>query len=241
MAISKNMDFPTSNKAYSSKVDQLQSSQQLTFLPVPGPIGETGKQGPQGIQGIQGEQGPKGSKGDPGKNGINGKDGQDGKSYFPIYEQNAGWANYKNKSDKQFKLGADEGDDGWVSMFIDPKDQESIEDYLPENSVSLYNANNRRINLKGLKLGSQIQISYSFEVTTFSANTEIWARSLFVNSENSVSSFVANLKYDYTYELSVTHNMFLTSETDRINGIVPQLRSDNIAIAKVKFFYISVF
>lgn len=238
ISTSKNMDFPVSKKAYASKVDQSQNiQQQPTFLPVPGPQGPEGRPGQPGAIG---PQGPKGDRGEPGPAGKDGRDGKDGKSYFPVYEQNAGWAIYFNKEQKQFKLGADQGEDGWVNVFVDGLGDSTNEKYLPKESVSLYNPNNKKINLKGLKLGSQLNITYSFEVVTFGPNTEIWARSLFHNSHDAVTSFVAILKYDYTYDFSITHNVFLTSEVDKIGGIIPQLRSDHTSIAKIKSIAVSV-
>ncbi len=230
---SKNVEFPKSNKSYGSKIQESQDQTQQ-FFAVPGPVG------PQGPAGAKGEPGEKGEKGERGERGIPGKDGKDGKSYFPVYEQNAGWAIYFNSIQKPTKLGANEGQDGWVSVFVDGLGEGTNEKYLPVGSVALYNPVSRRINLKQLKLGSQISITYNFEITTFNANTEIWARSLFVNSGLSNTSFLANFKYDYTYDLSVTHSMALSSEIDKIGGIVPQLRSDHAATAIVKSILVSI-
>lgn len=230
---SKNIEFPKSNKSYGSKIQESQDQVQQ-FFAVPGPAG------PQGPAGPKGDPGQKGEKGDRGERGIPGKDGKDGKSYFPVYEQNAGWAVYFNKEQKPIKLGANEGQDGWVSIFVDAQGNNTNEKYLPADGVALYNPVSRRINLKQLKVGSQILITYNFEITTFNANTEIWARSLFVNSGTSNTSFVANFKYDYTYDLSVTHSMALSEEIDKIGGIVPQLRSDHPTIAAIKSILVSV-
>jgi hypothetical protein len=231
------VEFPKSSKSYGSKIQESQE-QVSNFFAVPGPAGPQGTQGPQGLKGDPGKPGAKGEKGDRGEKGTPGKDGKDGKSYFPVYEQNAGWAIYFDKQQKQIKLGADQGEDGWISIYVDGEDKN--ESYLPAESVALYNPVSRKINLKHLKIGSQIQITYNFELTTFAANTEVWAKSLFINSGMSYSSFVANLKYDYVYDLSATHHLTLTSETDKIGGIVPQLRSDHTSVAVIKSILISV-
>jgi hypothetical protein len=236
---SKNIDFPKTRKSYESKIQESQDQVQQ-FFAVPGPPGPAGPQGPKGEPGKPGEKGETGEKGERGEKGTPGKDGKDGKSYFPVYEQNAGWAIYFNKDQKSIKLSADQGEDGWVSIFVDALGQGTNEKYLPADSVSLYNSVSRRLNFKHLKVGSQISVTYNFEITTFNANTEIWARSIFPNSGLSYSSFVANLKYDYTYDLSVTHNLTLTSDTDRIGGIVPQIRSDYTATAIIKSILISI-
>lgn len=227
---SKNVEFPKSNKSYGSKIQESQEQTQQ-FFAVPGPVG------PQGPAGPKGEPGQKGEKGDRGERGIPGKDG---KSYFPVYKQNAGWAIYFNKDQKQIKLGADQGEDGWVDVFVDGKGENTNELYLPEESVSLYNPVTRKINTRHLKLGSQLTITYNFEITTFNANTEIWAKSLFPNSGISSTSFVANLKYDYTYDLSTTHFLTLISDSDKIGGMVPQLRSDHISTAILKSILVSI-
>jgi len=230
------VEFPKSNKSYGSKIQESQE-QVSNFFAVPGPAGP---QGPQGPKGEPGKPGDKGEPGERGERGIPGKDGKDGKSYFPVYEQNAGWAIYFDGQQRQIKLGADQGEDGWVNIFVDGLGQGTNEKYLPQDSVSLYNPVTRKINLRHLKIGSQIQVTYNFEITTFTANTEIWAKSVFSNSGLSYTSFVANLKYDYVYDLSTTHNLTLASDGDRGSGLIPQLRSDYAAMAVIKSILISV-
>ena len=239
MAVSKSMEFPY-KKPYASKVNEQPVNENQSFIPVPGPQGLPGSPGPKGDKGDPGERGPKGPKGDKGDPGKPGTNGKDGKSYFPVYMQNAGWAKYISASSKQRKIGATEGDDGWVGFWLET-DNSSIELYLPEDSVSLYNPNTRRINFKGLNIGAQVQISYRFEITTFSANTEVWCRSLSSNEESSVTSFIGNLKYEYSYDISVNHSVTVDSEATRIFGVLPQLRSDYPATAVLKSIYVSVF
>jgi hypothetical protein len=233
------MDFPVNKKTgYAAQVEQAQMSTVepgIVYLPVPGP------QGPQGPKGEAGKPGKNGEPGKTGDRGPQGVPGKEGKSYLPKYEQAAGWASYEDLNGKNFKLGFSNGVDGWVNVFVDPKSMNSYEKYLPEASASLYNPSSRRINLRHLNLGSQVQITYSFEVTTFSNNTEIWFRSIFPGSETNVTSFVANLKYQYTYELSATHNLVLKTEQDKNSGIIPQIRSDLDAVAKLKNIYVSIF
>lgn len=249
MSTSKNMDFPVQQKKkYAAKVEESKASDPLpsdipnvVYLPVPGPEGPRGQKGEQGPQG---ERGPKGDQGPPGKNGKNGKDGIDGKdgeSSFPVYGQKSGWALYANQSNDLTRLGADRGEDGWVNLVVDKLSSNTVEDYLPENGVSLYSTEFKRVNLKNLKIGSQLQITYSFEITTLSSNTEVWCRSTMPGSGLSYTSLVGNLKYEYSYDLSVTHNIILTNEGDRISGIVPQVRTDNDCLGILKSIYVSVF
>lgn len=227
------MDFPKSN--YAAAVSSSRQQESPNYIAVPGPEGPQGKTGPKGEKGDPGESivGPKGDKGVPGQSG------KDGKSYFPSYGQNSGWAKYLDQSGTMIQIGASKGIDGWVNFWVDGK--QSLELYLPEDSVSLYIAEARRINTKGLKLGAQLQITYDFEVTTMSANTELWCRSLFPDSKTSVTSFVASLKYQHVYDLTVTHNLTIENNTDKVSGIIPQLRSDLDAIVKIKSIYISVY
>lgn len=240
MSISKNMDFPKKS-GYAAKVAQQSevSSEQPSsnFLPVPGP---QGPKGPKGDPGRKGDEGPKGPKGDAGAPGKDGKDGKDAEDFSPVYKQKPGWAKYVSKSPDNQKLGATKGDDGWVSFYIDEYDKETTEKFLPENATSLYGTSIRKINLRELKVGSQIRVTYHYELTTFSNNTEVWARSLFKQTGREYANFVASLKYQHTYDLMVCHDIYLESEKDRGSGIVPQLRTDMESYAILKSITISV-
>jgi hypothetical protein len=234
------MDFPSSKKAgYAQIAQQSQvSDPQISYIPVPGPQGPAGDPGSQGPRGERGERGEKGDPGPKGESGKPGKNGQDGKTYLPVYNQDAGWAKYYSVYPEGVALGATRGADGWVSLSI--IDINSIEKYLPRNSVSLYNENTKRLNFKNLEVGSQVEITYIFEVETFSNNTELWCRTYLPGAEDGVTSLVGVLKYQYSYEISVTHKVFIEKETYRLNGAVPQLRSDMDAIAKLLSVSISV-
>lgn len=239
--VSKNMDFPISKKAaYASQVENQQNiitDNSVGYIPVAGP---------QGPRGLQGEPGPEGPKGEPGQDGQKGQKGdtgqkgQDGKSSLPNYNQPAGWAKYVSNNPKPTKTGASQGEDGWVSLILSDVSRGTVEDYLPSNSQGLYGRDTKRINLKGLELGTQLQITYDFEITTYSSNTEVWVRSFFPESKSEVISFVASLKYQYSYDLSVTQNLFLNSDADKISGITPQVRTDMDAIVLLKSIAVSV-
>jgi hypothetical protein len=240
MSLSKSMDFPASKKAgYAQIAQQSQTSDPaISYIPVPGPQGQKGdpgSQGPRGDKGERGEKGDPGPKGDPGKNG---KDGKDGKSYFPVYNQDAGWAKYYAKDAEHSMLGATRGIDGWVSFSI--SGGKVLEKYLPRNSVSLYNENTKKLNFKNLEIGSQVDVTYTFEVETFSNNTELWCRTFFPGSQEGVTSLIGVLKYQYVYEFSVTHKLYIDKESYRLNGATPQLRSDMDAVAKLLSISISV-
>lgn len=246
MAVSKSMDFPTSKKSsYAAQVEQSQigSSQEntLSFLPVPGPQGPEGPVGPRGPEGPIGKSGKDGKDGLDGARGERGIPGKDGNSYNPPYSQEVGWASYGNAVLKPFSLGADKGDDGWVSVYIDGNGPKTNKLYLPKDSVELYNVNSGKINIRHLAVGSQLDITYNFELTTFSSNTEVWARSYMLNQESSATSFVASLKYQYEYELSTTHKVFIENEQQKNAGIIPQLRTDLDSMATIKSIVISVF
>lgn len=190
------------------------------YIAVPGPAGPQGpqgQQGPQGPPGKSGEQGPRGEKGNPGK---------DGDSYFPVYKQKTGWAKYGNTNLRQIALGANRGKDGWVSFDVDAAKSKSLELYLPEKHVSLYNPETDRINLKHLAVGTRLAITYDIQLSTLASNTELWLRSIFPTSGRSYTSFVGNFKYEYDYDLSVTHFLTIESDADKSDGILPQARSD---------------
>lgn len=233
MSTSKNMDFPKSN--YATAVSKSKTDEPM-IIAIPGPQGPAGPTGPKGDRGEKGEPGiglpgPKGEKGAPGK---------DGKSYLPVYGQNIGWAKYIDNKTVPIALGANRGQDGWVTVFI-KEGSEKKESYLPEDSVSLYNPETKRFNFKGLKVGTQVQVVYNFSIITLNSNTEVWARTIFPESKNETSTFVASLKYQYEYDLSTTHNFVIDNDIDRASGAVIQLRTDMESSAKLKSIYISVY
>lgn len=232
MSASKSMDFPKSN--YASAVQKSMVNNDPTFFAVPGsagPKGERGEKGDPGTPGPKGDQGPRGEKGSP---------GQDGKSSLPTYGQSSGWAKYFNQDAKSLPLGITRGDDGWVSVFL-KKSKDDITSYLPEKCNALYNHDSRLVSLKELEIGTQIQITYDFEISTFNSNTEVWMRTMFPASNKIMTSFVANLKYQYDYQMSVTHFVTVDNNLDRLSGILPQVRADMDSSVKFKSIQISVY
>ena len=230
------MDFPKSNYAQAVSKSKTEES---TIIAVSGPVGPQGPIGPKGEKGSSGKDGLPGKDGDVGPKGEKGPAGRDGKSYLPSYGQNIGWAKYTNNNPQSVALGADRGQDGWVSVFL--KTANVQEQYLPEGGVALYNLETKRFNFKTLKLGAQVQIVYNFSITTLNANTEVWARTLFSDSKNEATTFVASLKYQYDYDLSTTHNFTIENDIDRSSGAVVQLRTDMESSARLKSIYISVY
>lgn len=245
MAISKSMDSPVKKTSYAAQVEQSQETS-LSFLPVPGPQGERGPKGDQGPQGIPGEQGLKGDKGDPGKNGKDGKDGKDGKpgvdgkSMLSPSGQMIGWGSYKNKTLKSERTGIERGQDGWVSLYIGWNDDLNNEEYLPVGNVSLWNKTTNRLNFRTLNIGSIITIRYDILLSTQMTNTEVWFKTFLGEEDISSVSYVGNLKYQYDYDFSVTHTVFLSDRVIQQFGAVPQIRTDNPCDATLKAIYISV-
>ena len=225
--MAKSMDFPKKKK-YSETV---QEEKQIEYISVPGmqgekgdigPVGPVGPQGPQGERGIQGKdgrEGPQGPKGDPGRGG--------GQGYESPSGQYPGWAYYKNKSENKIKIGPERGDDGWVSIFLEVDEEQSIEKYLPSKSVSLLNQVAEKINFKGLQNGAIVNIRYDLEIETYNNNTELWIRTFSVDDENSVTGYLGNLKYQYTYDLSFYQTIFIEDRAIKVFGGIPQIRSDN--------------
>jgi hypothetical protein len=238
MAISKSMDSPIKKSTYASKVEDSQYSENtLSFLPVPGPQGPQGPRGEQGPQGIQGLTGEKGEQGKPGKDG---KNGVDGKSVLSPSEQQIGWGYYENISPIQKRTGIDQGQDGWVTLYINNVGGNTNEKFLPKGNVSLWNSTTRKFNFKTLNIGSIITIRYNFILTTYSNNTEVWLKTLL--SEDSISpiSYVGNLKYQYDYELSVDQKIFMHDQKVQNFGGIPQVRTDNPCEVVLASVYISV-
>ena len=238
------MEFPPSNKKkYSDNIKTELIVDPQMYIAVPGPQGERGLQGPKGDKGdpgLSGDKGPKGDKGNPGKDGKDGIDGKDGKSMLSPSGQNIGWACYDNKDKKTINVGANKGEDGWVKFFVDALGENTNEDYLPKESVTLWNPTNQKINFRGLKLGSIITIRYNIELTTYSNNTEVWFRTFIDESVQYPTTYVGSLKYQFTYDLSMQHTVFLENKKMQISGGIPQLRTDNDASVIVKSIHISV-
>jgi hypothetical protein len=242
--MSKSMDFPGQSKKYSDTVNQeYKLDQPLSYIAVPGPQGERGPKGDTGPVGPEGIQGPKGDAGKPGKDGKDGKNGKDGKpgeSSISPSGQRLGWALYKNLKVSPIQLGATKGNDGWVRIKVDSEESGGYEEYLPENNVSLYNPATQKINLRGLKIGSIITICYDVTITTFSNNTEVWFRTLIEELGIGPTTFVANLKYQFPYDLSLEHTVFLENEKMKNAGIFSEILTDNECSMIVKNLYISV-
>jgi hypothetical protein len=240
MAISKSVEIPGTAKGYAAQVLQSQQTSQeqpSPFLAVPGPQGPKGPKGDKGDQGNQGEIGPKGPKGDKGQNGQNGKDGS---SSLSSSGQQAGWASYKNVSEKSIQTGALRGDDGWVSLIIKTDSSSIDEKYLPEGAVSFWNPNNYRLNFKGIKEGSHVFIKYNISLSTQNNNTEVWIRTLFPDTDLELSNFVAQLKYQEEYNLNITQDFFLEDKKMWASPAIPQIRTDYDASVIINSIYVSV-
>jgi hypothetical protein len=240
MAVSKSMDFPGAKKSsYAAQVEQSQASpsldNSLSFLPVPGPVGPPG---PAGRDGRDGKEGPQGPEGKPGPKGVQGPAGKDGLSSVSSSGQQAGWASYHSNSKINIRLGATKGEDGWVSLYISEGDKN--ENFLPEGSVSLWNPHSRMLNFKGLKVGSQVFVTYNFELTTFTQNTEVWMRTFFSSHKEEISQLIGSFKYQNTYDLSITQHIFIENQQMWGNGAVPQIRTDFDASVILNSIYVSV-
>jgi hypothetical protein len=240
MAILKSMDSPFSNKnTYAKQVEESQTPG-LSFLPIPGPQGPEGPKGDKGATGSDGIQGPQGPKGDPGKNGKDGKNGLDGKSILSPSEQNIGWALYENLKDKVFELGANKGEDGWVNIFVDGLGENTTEEYLPKQSVALWNSQTKRINLKTLNLGASITIRYNIEIEPLANGVELWVKTLLMDEAYSPTTYVGILKYQYPYTFSVEQSFAILNKNSQNFGGIPQIRTDSPSLARLKSIYITV-
>jgi hypothetical protein len=242
MAVSKSMDFPGAKKSsYAAQVEQSQASptvdNALSFLPVPGPVGP---QGPAGRDGRNGEQGLQGPQGEPGLKGDRGPAGVNGKSSLSSSGQQAGWASYTNTIDKPTKLGISQGDDGWVTLLLDTKDKSQNEKYLPEGCTSLWNSHQRALNFHGIKEGSQVFVTYNFEITTYTPNTEVWLRTYFASKDKEFVELIGSFKYQNVYNLSATQQIFIEDAAMWGNGAVPQIRTDFDASVILNSVYVSV-
>jgi len=242
MAASKSMDFPGAKKtSYAAQVEQTQASpyqeNTLSFLPVPGPQGPQGPAGRDGKDGLPGPVGPEGQKGQKGERGPS---GQNGLSSLSSSGQQAGWASYTNAIEKPIKLGISQGNDGWVTLVLDTKDKEQNETYLPAGCTSLWNSHQRALNFHGIKQGSQVFVTYNFELTTYTSNTEVWLRTYFASKDKEFVQLLGSFKYQNVYNLSVTQQIFIEDQSMWGNGAVPQIRTDFDSTVIFNSVYVSV-
>lgn len=245
MAVSKSMDFPVSKKSsYAAQVEQSQTTNTpdnaLSFLPVPGPVGPQGPAGRDGRDGLDGKQGPEGPEGKIGPRGQQGPAGKDGLSSLSSSGQQAGWASYTNVINKPTKLGISQGDDGWVTLVLDTKDKNQNERYLPKDCTSLWNSHQRALNFHGIKEGSQVFVTYNFELTTNTPNTEVWLRTYFASKDKEFVQLIGSFKYQGTYVLSETQQIFIEDTSMWGNGAIPQIRTDFDASVILNSIYVSV-
>ncbi len=127
-----------------------------------------------------------------------------------------------------------------VSVFLEIDQDQSIEKYIPNSSVSLLNEIAKKINFRALQIGAKVDIRYDLEVETYANNTEIWVRTFSVNEENSVTGYLGNLKYQYSYDFSLCQTIFLQNKDVKAFGGILQVRSDNEGSVILKGIYISV-
>lgn len=232
------MDFPNpKKKKYSDNIDTGVIVDPAMYIAVPGPQGERGIAGPKGDTGPVGEKGPKGDPGIPGKNG---KDGKDGRNILSPSEQNIGWAYYENENKRSIRLGANKGDDGWVKFGVDGLGKNTNELFLPKESVGLWNPETQRFNFKTINIGSIITVRYNIELTTYANNTEVWFRTFIDNTENYPTTYVGSLKYQFDYDFSMQHTIFLENKGMQLSGGIPQIRTDYDASVIIKSMHIAV-
>jgi hypothetical protein len=232
MASSKSMDFPNARKSsYAAQVQQMQANENLEnnqiFLPLPGPAGpqgEPGKQGPEGPPGPRGEQGPK---------------GKDGVSSVSSSGQQSGWASYHSDQGKEIRLGAAYGVDGWVDVSLSNQ-KTSDETFIPKGCTSLWNQDSRRLNFLGLNVGAQVFVTYNFELTTFQTGTELWARTYSSKSKQNICQFLGSFKYQTSYPMSITQQVFIEDKWSWSEGAIPQFRTDHESSIILNSIYVGV-
>jgi hypothetical protein len=240
--MAKSMDFPdvSKKKKYSETVKEVVSTEYIAVPGLQGERGDIGPAGPQGIQGLKGDKGDQGKQGPEGPKGERGEPGKGSQGYDSPSGQYPGWAYYKNKNNNKTKIGPERGDDGWVSVFLEIDQDNSVEKYLPNKSVSLLNEVAKRINFRAFQLGAKVDIRYDLEIETYNNNTEIWARTFSVDEEKSITAYLGNLKYQYSYDFSFSQTIFIENKDVKAFGGILQVRSDNEGSVMLKGIYISV-
>lgn len=238
--MAKAMNFPgSSKKKYSSIISNNNYNETLS-IPIPGPQGPQGLQGPQGPKGDPGKDGERGLQGIQGPIGPKGEKGLDGKDATSPSGQEMGWAHYYSDEHNLITTGLDKCEDGWVSVNFKKGSMKKNEQYLPKGSSSFWNDESRKINFRGMNLGTKTDIRYDLSIETYVNGTEFWFRTFFPLLEKDISSYFGSFKYQYTYDISVYQTIFLTDQLIRSSGGIPQVRTDAPCSVSLNGIFISV-
>lgn len=236
------MDGPQPlKKKYFETVQEVKEVKE--YIAVPGVQGEKGDTGTKGDKGDQGDTGPAGSQGPVGKPGPQGDRGAPGKGaegYDSVSGQYPGWAYYKNTEGSFTNLGPEKGNDGWVFPKFNLNKEESNEEYMSQGSASSFLADNNMLSFKSLKIGAKIDIRYDFTIITESNYTELWLRLFSEKYSNLPTSYVANLKYQYSYDMSFFQTVYIDNNRLRSSVIRPEFRADAESSFFLKGLYVSV-
>jgi len=114
-----------------------------------------------------------------------------------------------------------------------PKGQKGEKGLTGQNGLS-------SLSSSGQQAGSQVFITYNFELTTYTSNTEVWLRTYFASKGREFVQLVGSLKYQNTYNLSVTQQIFIEDQNMWGSGAVPQIRTDFDASVIFNSVYVSV-
>lgn len=234
---------PLKKKNYFDAVNSTNPEEIKEYIAVPGVQGERGEIGPKGEKGEQGDVGgvgPKGDTGRPGPQGERGEPGKGGEGYDSASGQYPGWVYYKNGSNRITQLGPQRGDDGWVSINFDPSKDLSQETYIPKGSTPLWLSDVEMFNFKSLKLGARVDIRYDFTIATESNYTELWMRTFNEKYDKCPTSYVANLKYQYSYDMSFFQTLYIDDQRIKGYGARPQARTDMESSIVLNGMYISI-
>jgi hypothetical protein len=237
---------PLKRKGYSQAIQEseLQQPQDLReYIAVPGLTGVQGERGLKGDPGEKGDAGLQGPKGDTGKEGPQGPRGEPGKGgegYDSASGQYPGWVYYENNKDLKTNLGPEKGNDGWVFPNFTLNKDRSNYAYMAKGSNSLLLEDSNMLSFKSLKIGAKVDIRYDFDITTYSNYTELWVRLFNEKCENLPASYVANFKYQYSYEMSFLQTLYIDSTRIKNSVIRPEFRADAESFMVLKNMYICV-
>lgn len=234
---------PLKKKNYFDAVKSSNPEEMKEYIAVPGIEGARGEHGPRGERGEQGDTGPQGPRGDIGKTGpqgVRGGTGGGGEGYDSVSGQHPGWVYYKNKDGLATNLGPERGSDGWVFPKFELDKDGSTDTYMSQGSNSLIMEENNMLSFKSLKIGAKVDIRYDFEITTYSNYTELWIRLFNEKCENLPTSYVANFKYQYSYDMSFFQTLYIDNNRIKSYPVRPEFRSDAESSIILKGMYLSV-
>ena len=115
---------------------------------------------------------------------------------------------------------------------MDTKDKNQNEKYLPEGCTSLWNSHQRALNFHGIKEGSQVSVTYNFELTTYTSNTYYdYVHDVgYKNKKDEEIKELNTSHQNFKNEIEVNHKKYeqlIDEAADEISNFVEKAKLEN--------------